>query len=451
MISAFRAQIPAEILITDPDLVATFTRDQADLVTGAGTPIAVAQPRTTAEVSLLLRLASQNGIPVVPRGAGSGVSGGAVATDGCLVLSLMKMDQVLEINPGDGIAVVQPGVLNGALKRAAEPYGLTFPPDPSSFEISSVGGNLATNAGGLRCMRQGITRQCVLGIEVVLSSGRVMRLGGRTLKRRAGYDLLSLFVGSEGTLGVITEATVRLKPRVSASAVALAVFETVEGAGRAVCTIASSRLKVSVLELMDRVTVEMTERAKGFGLDTSAPATLLVELEEVGEGDLATLEELCRREGLRDLTTAESAQEQDWLMNARREVYPALQSLGTTVLDDVIVPRSRIPELIDAISRAGAAHGVTIAAFGHAGDGNFHPTAVVERGNATALAAATRAIDDIMAASIELGGSITGEHGVGLVKRHLVERDLDPVALETMRAMKKLLDPTLTLNPGKAL
>jgi glycolate oxidase len=451
VISVLQRELPADLLITDPDRMVSFTRDQADLVADAGIPIAVAQPRTTAEVSRVLSVASQHGIPVVPRGAGTGISGGAVATAGCLVLSLMKLDRILEISPADGIAVVQPGVLNGALKRAAEPYGLTFPPDPASFEISSIGGNLSTNAGGLRCMRQGITRQCVLGIEVVLSSGQVMRLGGRTLKRRAGYDLLSLFVGSEGTLGVITEATVRLKPLVSAGAVVLAVFHSVEGAGRAVCSVASSRLRVSALEMMDQLTVQLTEQVKNLGLDTTAPATLLIELEEAGPEATAELEDLCRREGLRDFIVAESVQEQDWLMNARRQVYPALQTLGTTIVDDVIVPRSRIPELLDAISRARVANGVTIVGFGHAGDGNFHPIAVVERGNAVALAAATKAIDEIMIAAIELGGSITGEHGVGLVKRHLLERDLDPVALETMRAVKALLDPTLILNPGKAL
>jgi glycolate oxidase len=399
----------------------------------------------------VLSVASRLGVPVVPRGAGTGISGGAVATDGCLVLSLMKLDRIVEIDPGDGVAVVQPGVINGALKRAAEPYGLTFSPDPASFEISSIGGNLSTNAGGLRCMRQGITRQYVLGIEVVLSSGQVMRLGGRTLKRRAGYDLLSLFVGSEGTLGVITEATVRLRPLMSAGAVVLATFNTVAGAGRAVCSLTSSRLKVSVLELMDQVTVQLTEQVKKLGLDTSASATLLIELEEVGADDIRQLEDLCRGEGLSDLMVAESAQEQDWLMNARRAVYPALQTLGTTIVDDVIVPRSRIPELLDAIARARLAHGVPIAGFGHAGDGNFHPIAVVERGDVAARAAAVEAIDDIMLAALELGGSITGEHGVGLVKRHMIERDLDPVALEQMRAVKLLFDPTSTLNPGKAL
>lgn len=447
---AFLAALPPGIAVTDPDVLGSFRSDRLVAVEG-GMPFALVRARSTADVALVLRAATASGVPVVPRGAGTGLSGAANALDGCVVLSLMAMDRILEVDPVDGVAVVQPGVLNAAVKRAAAEHGLSYPPDPSSFEICSIGGNLATNAGGLRCLRGGITRQSTLALEVVLASGEVLRAGGRTVKRRAGYDLVSLFVGSEGTLGVVTEATLRLRPARGATATALAAFATIAGAAVAVLTVAESRLHVSALELMDQVTVRAVEAMRPFGLDTAAAVTLLIELEDVGADDLAALEGLCRAAGAAQVVTAEDPQEQEWLWTARRDALPALDRLGATLLDDVIVPRGRIEELLVATERIARERGATVGLLGHAGDGNFHPTFVFDPADAGARAAALAACDEVMSLAISLGGSVTGEHGVGTFKRHFLERELDPVALATMRSLKRLLDPAGILNPGKAI
>ncbi len=450
MTGAFLSELPAGLAITDADLLEGFRRDRS-AAAEPGRPLALAQPTSTAEVSLLLRAASRHRVPVVPRGAGTGLSGGANAIDGCLILSLAKMDRILEIDAENAVAVVQPGLLNGALKLATSEQGLWYAPDPSSFEICSIGGNLATNAGGLRCMSLGITRQHVLGAEVVLASGEVMRLGGRTIKRRAGYDLLSLFIGSEGTLGVTTEATLRLRPRPVVESVALAAFPTIEGAGRAVIAITRSRLRVVALELMDDVTVAALEAWKPYGLDTTAAATLLVELESATPADLDALREICAHEGAPEVMNAETPQEQEWLMAGRRAAIVALEARGATIIDDVIVPRTRIPDLFRLTRQASARHGLAVAVFGHAGDGNFHPTIVYDRADPAALVRAMTVADELMRAAIALGGSITGEHGVGVLKKHLLAEELDPQALALMRRIKTLLDPAGILNPGKAI
>lgn len=440
--------LPPEIVVTDPDLIEGYRRDRSPAP--AGRPSAVLQPRSTSEVALILSHATRSGVRVVPRGAGTGLAGGATATDGCVVLSLGKMDRILELDARNAIAVVQPGVLNGALKRAAHEHGLTYVPDPSSYEICSIGGNLSTNAGGLRCMSLGITREHVLALEVVLPSGKAMRVGGRTFKRRAGYDLISLFVGSEGTLGVITEATLRLEPSIPVGAVALATFGSIEAAGRAVVALAASRLPIMALELMDDVTVAAVEAFKPVGLDATAAATILIELGNAGPTTIALVGETCGPEVRSEVLYAETPQECEWLMAGRRSAIPALEAKGATIVDDVIVPRERIPEICASTREASLRHGVLVAMFGHAGDGNFHPTIVFERGE-EGLGRALAAADDVMRAAIELGGSITGEHGVGMLKRHLVQEEIDPEALALMRAIKALVDPANILNPGKVL
>ena len=448
--AAFLAALPRGLAVTDPDLLLAVRSDRLVEVEG-GVPFALVRARSTADVSAVLRAASEFGVPVVPRGAGTGLSGGASATSGCVVLSLMAMDRILEVDPADAVAVVQPGVLNALVKRAAAEHGLSYPPDPSSFEISSIGGNLATNAGGLRCLRGGMTRQSVLGLEVVLASGEVLRTGGRTVKRRAGYDLLSLFVGSEGTLGVITEATLRLRPARSATATAVAAFASVSAAADAIGAIMGSPLRVSALELMDRVSVRAVEAMRSHGLDQNAAATLLIEIEDLGPSDLDGLETLCRAAGASEVAISADAKEQEWLMAARRAALPAFERLGTTILDDVIVPRGRIADLLDATATIARERRTMVGIIGHAGDGNFHPNFVFDPADPGARAAALAACDDVMAAAIGLGGSVTGEHGVGSLKRHFLERELDPTALATMRALKRLLDPAGILNPGKAI
>ena len=451
-LAALASLLPPERLVTEPERLDAYRRDHAELVT-PGWPIGAALPIETGEVAAILGLATDYRIPIVPRGAGTGLAGGAAATEGAFIVSLTRMDRLLELDPDDLVAVVQPGLLNGALREAAAAHGLMYAPDPASFEISSLGGNLATNAGGLRCLKYGVTREATLGLEVVLADGRVLRTGGRTVKQAAGYDLTALFVGSEGTLGIITEAILRLRPAPGPAATLVAFFDTLPAAGRAVAAIAAGGLVPAVLELLDRTTLRAVEAHTPLGLDTAAAAMLLVQSDAPGaaQQELEAIAAACAAQGGRDIITSRDPREAEWLMAARREALPALERQGVTLLEDVAVPRRRVPDLLAAIEAIAAAHAVVIGTCGHAGDGNLHPTLVFPRGDAAARGRAEAAADAIMAAAVALGGTITGEHGVGLLKRHALPASLDPVALATMHVLKVALDPWGILNPGKAI
>jgi glycolate oxidase len=443
--------LPGARIATHPATLAGLRRDQAATI-DAGMPAAVAFPVTTDEVSAMLRLASRRGVPVVPRGAGSGLAGGANATDGCLVLSLARMDRILEIDRDDLVAVVQPGVLNGRLASAVAEIGLSYAPDPSSFEISSIGGNLATNAGGLRCLKYGVTRDAALALEVVLADGRVLRTGHRSVKGVAGLDLVSLFVGSEGTLGVITEATLRLRPALPAAGTLLAAFPTPDAAGEAAAGILQLGIAPSVLELIDAVTVDAIEAWRGVGLPR-ASTLIIVRCDGPDEGRAALLraEETCRAAGAIELLRSTDVHESEGLMEARRAALPALERRGVTMLEDVAVPLSRIGDLLRAVQRIAGEHDVVVGTFGHAGDGNLHPTIVVPRGDDRSLLRTAAAASAILEATIALGGTITGEHGIGLLKRTDLSRELGEVGVAVTRSVKAALDPLGILNPGKLI
>jgi glycolate oxidase len=439
-------------VISDPVSVDAYRRDCADLA-DTGQPYAVVRATCTDEVAETLRWASAHRVPVVTRGAGSGLSGGAAAIEGCLVLSLAPMDQILEISPDDLLAVVQPGVLNGDLNRAAERHGLFYPPDPSSFEISTIGGNLATNAGGFRCLKYGVTRDSVLGLQVVLADGRVIRTGSRTVKNVVGYDLTSLFVGSEGTLGVITEATVRLRPRPAHQpATMVASFATLADAGQAVSAIIRAGLDPSLLELMDHASIGLIEDYRAMGLDRDAAALL------IGQADSpdarAQAEAMASlAEGARATFAAASTDpvEADMLLQARRLHYQAVEAAGQVLTEDVGVPRSRLPELLAAIEEIAARHGLLIATVGHAGDGNMHPAIVLPRDRPDATERAMRAADEICTLALRLGGTISGEHGIGSLKRPWLSKQLGDETIAAHQAVRSALDPLGILNPGKAL
>ena len=444
--------LPAEAVITDPDVLAAHRRDQAEWAP-SGMPRVLVRPASTSEVQAVLRVATALRVPVVPRGAGSGLSGGANASDGCIVLSLMRMNRILEVDRRGMLAVVQPGALNGAVKAAAAEQGLWYAPDPASWEFSSIGGNLATNAGGLCCVKYGVTGDAVLGLEAVLADGTVVRTGGRTVKNVAGYDLTRLFVGSEGTLGVLTEATLRLRPRPSKATTLVAAFPTLVSAGTAVCDI-MERSRPSVLELMDRTTVRAVESWKPMGLDVEAEALLIARSDAggvQGEEELALMVAACERAGATSVLSTADEAEGELLMGARRFAFPALEQRGATLLDDVGVPVVRIPELLAAVERIAEKHGVLIGTFGHAGDGNMHPTVVFDRKAPEALARAKEAFDDILHAALALGGTITGEHGVGSLKRGFLGAQLGLETLRLHQAIKSALDPLGLLNPGKVL
>jgi len=443
-------------VLTDPDVLATYRRDEADLC-ASGTPLAVVRPRSTAEVVAAVKVAARHGIPVVPQGARTGLAGAANAVEGAIVVSLTAMDEILELDPAERIAVVQPGVVNAELRRAAARNGLYYPPDPGSWESSTIGGNVATNAGGMCCVKYGVTAEYVLGLEVVLADGAILHCGRRTAKGVAGYDLTRLFVGSEGTLGIITAITVKLRPAAAAARTLVAVFPTVAAAGAAVAAVTAAGLTPSLLELLDRVHLRAIEAYRPMGLSTEARALLLAASDT---GDLDAIAALVREAGATEVYAASDAAEADALLAARRLPHPAMEHLaalafpggnGGLVIDDVAVPRTRLVELIDGVERIAAAHGVTVGVVGHAGDGNLHPNIVVNRADPSSVDSCQRVFDEIMRLGLALGGTCTGEHGVGLLKRDWLAREIGPVGVRVHRAIKDALDPAGILNPGKVL
>ena len=437
--------------LTDPDLLASYRRDEADLVEW-GTPLAVIRPTSTEEVVAAVKWAAANRVPIVPQGARTGLAGGANAIDDCLVISMVNMDRILEVDRSNRIAVVQPGVINAAISRAAEAQGLRYPPDPGSWESSTIGGNVATNAGGMCCVKYGVTTEYVLGLEVVLADGRVLRTGRRTPKGVAGYDLTRLFVGSEGTLGIITEITLALKPKIDDPLTLVAVFPSTTTAGDAVNRIFTAGLAPSLLELIDQVHLKAIEAYRPMGLDTTAKAILLA----ASETSLDPIAEQARAAGATDVWQATDAIEAAELLKARRVAHPAMEKLATDtfehgglILDDIAVPRTRLAELLDEIELIGAKHGLTVGVVGHAGDGNMHPNIVVDRADPESVAKGHAIFDEIMERGLAMGGTCTGEHGVGLLKRNWLATELGPVGLDVQLAIKNALDPTHLFNPGK--
>lgn len=447
VLKALEHELPSDSLITARDSLEAFRRDMAETVT-PGMPLIAVQPSTVEEVATVLRIADRHRVPVVPRGAGTGLSGGASAIEGCIVVSMQRMNAILEIDTADWVAVVQPGVTNVDITRAVAAHGLAYAPDPASFEISSIGGNLATNAGGLRCVRYGVTRDSTLGLQVALPGGAILRAGGRVVKNVAGYDLVSLFVGSEGTLGIITEATLRLRPRPPAQATALATFATLDAAGQAATAIVGVA-NPTVLELMDSTTTRAIEGWRKVGLDENAAATLIVQCDAEPTSRPEVVASRCEEAGALTVFWSSDAAESELLMGIRRLAFPALERLGATILDDVSVPVGRVSALLKRIGQLPSVQGVTIATFGHAGDGNLHPTLIYPRGDTAARQHAIDLAAAISALAVELGGSVTGEHGVGILKRDWYRVGADPTALQVMEQIKNALDPNQIMNPGK--
>ncbi len=451
VLAAAEAALADGDVVTDPDRLPTYSADRST-GTAVGRPLAAVFPRTTEQVAAVLAAAHEHRVPVVPRGAGSGLSGGANAVDGGLVLCLEKMTAVREVDERDGYARVEPGVLNQDLREHVRGYGLWYAPDPASREYCSIGGNVNTNAGGLCCVKYGVTRESVLGLQVVLADGRVTRLGRRTVKGVAGYDLTALIVGSEGTLGVVTEATLRLRPLPPPATTVVAVFAEVVTAGRAVEAIMRVTTP-SLLELMDRTTVAAVEAFQPMGLDPTC-ALLVAQSDAPGAAadvEAALIRAACERAGAVEAYQSEDAEQSDLLLGARRAAINALEQLGTWLLDDVAVPRSRLADAVAGIEEIAVVREVVIGTFGHAGDGNLHPTIVYPHGDADAEQRALRAFDDILHLALRLGGTVTGEHGVGLLKRQALAEELDPVARSLHARVKDALDPRGILNPGKAL
>jgi glycolate oxidase len=403
-------------------------------------------------VQHVLRVASRYDVPVVPQGARSGLSGAANAIDGCVLLSLERMNEVLEIDVANRLVVTQPGVFNADLSRRVAEHGLFYPPDPSSWEFCSIGGNISTNSGGLCCVKYGVTTDYVLGLEVVLASGEALRTGRRTVKGVAGYDLTRLFVGSEGTLGVVTEITLMLRPAVDQPLTLAAVFDSAHRAAEGVTRVVGCGVTPSLLEFMDRVSIEAVNDAFNMGMPPGANALILAQSDAGGDRAKAEIERLAdvlRSAGAFEIVVADAPAEGELLLAGRRQVLTAFERLGTTMIDDVCVPRTRLAELVDRIEQVSDRRALTIGVVGHAGDGNFHPTVVFDGQDPDQVANAQGAFDEIMEISLELGGTITGEHGVGVLKMRLLETELGPLSIEVHRAIKQALDPQGILNPGK--
>lgn len=444
--------LPAEAVLTDPDVTASYANDMASFCE-AGTPAVVVLPRTVEQVQHVMRTATGLRVPVVPQGARTGLSGAANATDGCIVLSLVKMDRILEISPVDRIAVVEPGVVNAALSRAVDAHGLCYPPDPSSWEMCTIGGNIGTASGGLCCVKYGVTAEYVLGLDVVLADGRLMSTGRRTAKGVAGYDLTRLFVGSEGSLGIVVRAVLALKPRPPRQLVLAAEFGSARAACDAVCRIMEGGHVPSLLELMDRTTVKAVNALAHMGLPETTEALLLAAFDTHDPAaDLAAVGALCEAAGATEVVPAADAAESELLLQARRLSLTALEAVkGTTMIDDVCVPRSRLGDMLDGIERVAEKYALTIGVCAHAGDGNTHPTVCFDATDPDESRRARESFDEIMALGLELGGTITGEHGVGVLKKEWLAREIGPVGVEMQRAVKDAFDPLGILNPGKVL
>jgi glycolate oxidase len=453
LIADIRAELPDVRLLPDALEREAYRLDET-AYQSAGLPAAVALPTSTVEVATLVRLASGHRVPIVPRGAGTGLSGGAAGIEGALTIALTRMDRILEIDRDNLCVITQPGVINATLKGAVAAEGLFYPPDPASYETCSIGGNLGTNAGGLCCVKYGQTRDWVLGLEVVLADGTVIRTGGRNVKDVAGYSLTHLFVGSQGTLGIITEATLRLRPLAGPRSTLLAFFASLDAAGQAVASMTRNGLVPVTLELLDRETIRAVDDVHRLGLDRDAAAMLMVESDAPGASagaELDAAEAACTAAGATSLVRAADATEADWLRQARRLALRALEQQGTVRMEDVGVPRARVPDLLRAIERIAAAHDVRVATFGHAGDGNLHPNLIFERDDPDAARLTHLVRDEIFRAALELGGTVTAEHGIGSARREWLPIQRGEGAVAVMRSIKAALDPLGILNPGRVL
>jgi glycolate oxidase len=451
VLAALAAALPAGVLFRDPDIVRGLSHDDAEWAP-VGEPLALVRATSSTEVAAAVRICAGFGVPVTARGAGTGLSGGANAIDGGVIIALDRLNRISAIDPLERLAVVQAGVINDDLRTAAATYGLWYPPDPASSPWSTIGGNIATNAGGVCCVKYGVTRDYVLALEVVTGTGELVRLGRVTAKGVAGYDLVGLMVGSEGTLGIITEATVRLRPLPAAPRTIVGYFGSIVDAGQAARAVSRAGIIPSALELIDRHCLAAVDKWKNMGLSVEAEVVLLGRIDDPGAaGDERAAEMLRCFEGAGATWAAMSSDEEEAeaLFAARRLAYPALERLGPVLTEDVCVPIGAVPEMLARIEQTAHKHDILIANIAHIGDGNLHPLLIADAGDTAAQERAKLAFEEILTAALDLGGTVTGEHGVGLLKRDGLSRELSPAVLDMHRAVKAALDPHNILNPGK--
>jgi glycolate oxidase len=416
-------------------------------------PDAIVSPRNTKEVSEIVKICNKYHIPIVPRGSGTNLCAGTCPTEGGIVLLFKHMNKILEIDEENLTITVQPGLITMDLIKAVEEKGLFYPPDPSSMKISTIGGNINENSGGLRGLKYGVTRDYVMGLEVVLANGDIIRTGGKLAKDVAGYDLTRLLVGSEGTLGIVTEAILKLIPMPETKKTMLSLYQDMEEAAQTVSKIIASKIIPTTLEFLDQPTLKVVEDFAQIGLPVDVKAVLLIEQDgpkEVVERDIKRIEEICRAENAISVTVAKNQAEADALTTARRSALSALARLKpTTILEDATVPRSEIANMVKAINDISKKYNIDICTFGHAGDGNLHPTCLTDARDHEEMERVEKALEEIFQKAIELGGTITGEHGVGAMKAPYLELKLGKAGINAMRLIKEALDPNNIMNPGK--
>jgi glycolate oxidase len=409
--------------------------------------------QSTAEVAACVKLARQASVPVVTRGSGTGLSGGSVPIPGCLVIALVRMDQILEIDEANLTLKAQAGVITKDIDYAASRVGLFYPPDPGSMKISTIGGNVAENSGGLRGLKYGVTRDYVMVLEVVLPTGEIIWLGNKCVKDVAGYSMKDLFIGSEGTLGIITTVLLKLLPKPKSRRTMLALYDSMEAAAETISAIIAAKIIPCTLEFLDKMTVGCVEDFAKIGLPTNVEAVVLMET----DGHPAAVEEeanlmmdLARKHGAREVKMAADEAEGARLASARRSAFSALARVKpTTILEDVTVPRSTLAGMVKFINAVAAKHQLMIGTFGHMGDGNLHPTFLTDERNTEEMHRVELALDEIVEETLRLGGTVTGEHGVGLAKKQFLRRQLGEGSYALMRSIKQALDPMCLLNPGK--
>ncbi|WP_093856858.1 FAD-binding oxidoreductase [Tenuibacillus multivorans] len=416
-------------------------------------PDLVVSPRNTEEVAGIVKLCQKHGLPIVPRGSGTNLAAGTTPSQGGVVLIFRNMNDIVELDEENLALTVQPGVLTEEIHQYVEEQGLFYPPDPSSGKISTIGGNISENSGGLRGLKYGVTKDYILALEVVLPNGDIVRTGGKLAKDVAGYDLKSLLVGSEGTLGIVTEATLKLIPKPFYKETMLAVYESLEDAAETVSAILANRIIPATLEFMDQGTIQVVEGYKQIGLPTDCEAILLIEQDgpkEIVEQDIEKMYSICKEYGALSLSKAVTEQEAEELTRARKDALSCLAYLSpTTILEDATVPRSKIAPMVREIKKVADKYDVRIHTFGHAGDGNLHPTCATDARDKEEMARVEEAFAEIFQIAVDMGGTITGEHGVGEMKAPYLEWKVGELGIEIMKAIKQAIDPNNIMNPGK--
>lgn len=453
VIEALTKELGKKKVITEPEDLICYSFDAtADMPSKL--PDVVVVPGDTGEVVKIINIANQFKTPIYPRGSGTNLSGGTIPIHGGIVVSMQGMNRILEIDADNLVAVVQPGVIIQDLNNAVAPFGLIYPPDPGTVATATMGGSVSECSGGLRGLKYGVTKHYVMGIEVVLADGKVARYGGKTVKNVTAYDMVKLFTGAEGTLGIITEITVKIIPAPEAKKAMLAIFSNLSDAGNTVTEIVRSKVIPATMEIMDQVTIRTVENFAKVGLPTDAEALLLIEVDgipEVVEREAATVVKVVEKNNGK-IKVAKDDKERDNLWAARRSALPALaQVKPTTVLEDATVPRSRLTDMLVALQGIAQKYNLQIGTFGHAGDGNLHPTILTDARDAEEMKRVHQAVDEIFKIALEMGGTISGEHGIGIAKAKYLPLEFGEHGVEAMRKVKRALDPDNLLNPGKML